>query len=622
MFYQSKNNSKKRAFQCLFFNKKHMSPKNFEKFNPSAEMEGKKKSREKLSIFKNKLLKRLVIPATVAYLAFAPSFKLQAQETELPVDKPAKEKTGKDLPMTWQQLEEQIKKKIKLPKLETTFLQENDKGEAEFNYWSILAPVQLEFSRETKSQNEVIANLPYEYARLFDSAAPLREKDKEKIINNIDQELKNQLGEELIGLDWSQRVHTHHKRKQMPSLTEIDYITLVGTTSPEGPELKGPKTIGPDAIDSENLQLGELRAKNMESVVNKYLQKKGIKITKSGKENMDMTNPANIKSHEIQFTPKEMEQLAGIARELKVTGADDMEMVYNLIRMYNDDRIDKPILAKQLDKLIAGKRSVVVKLGYENKKDQTLLVPVPLLLLLPLILRRRKNKNQPPNEPTVPPTEPEIPPTEAETPPAEGMPEPTAETLMPIPLENETPLSPEKITNTIPENVTPLSPEEITNTINELPQILVGTKLPSPESSEYKNMEEATVCDDLNVFWNDPKVVSRGLNYQGLTDEMKTSYNSFEDNGQRELFLAYKILKAWESNDKLCRKEAGVSNEHLNDYLDYEKQPQQILWSKMHARKMLELIETQKKSADKSIDDLLTEEAIKLQLRRFEKNQN
>jgi hypothetical protein len=142
--------------------------------------------------------------------------------------------------------------------------------------------------------------------------------------------------------------------------------------------------------------------------------------------------------------------------------------------------------------------------------------------------------------------------------------------------------------------------------MKNISNLLRETSLPSESSPEFKNMRERTIIDDLGMFFDRKEIIERGLDYRKLTEGMSRRFRYFSTKEEKELFFANEILAAWKRHDLQCRKEAGFSDAHLQDGLDYENQPMQINWARIHARVLLEIIEGNQKSG-KDYKEILNE---------------
>lgn len=78
------------------------------------------------------------------------------------------------------------------------------------------------------------------------------------------------------------------------------------------------------------------------------------------------------------------------------------------------------------------------------------------------------------------------------------------------------------------------------------------------------------------IFFDNQDTIRRGLNYRELCDKMLRDFDRFESDYDREQYLARELLRLWREHDIVARREAGWSEDNIEDGLDYENQPNQI----------------------------------------------
>ncbi len=436
------------------------------------------------------------------------------------------------LPMEHREGTEQTDRDIQWPGAHWTFFSKDSTGASHFEPGAILAPVQLEFSQNEQIASQMDFQLPYEYSRLFDTGAPLRPEDHDKLVSFIDQELKREFVDRLYGLDLNKRVYETKHGAGSASLDslKITDIQITGTASPEGPNDMGSESLEPGYVEEENLELADIRAEAGEVLTIEGLKKFGVTS-----EQLNLAE-ANIHAEELQFTDGELRDLVAAADSLGYEGADDLECIYNLVVDYNDGKVTDSDAIAVLDQAVASKRSVQVAVSYEGKRERVLMVPLPLLLFALIPLRRLRRA------------------------PADPIPGKT------------------------PDQSTPPELERIPDHVRKIP-------LPDKETPEYTEMEERVVIDDLWQHYDRTVTVERGLDYHRITAEFDTQlHERLQTDEDRELVLTMQVLEAWKRHDRRCRELAGVSEDQLNLGLDYENQPRQILWARMHARELLGLM--------------------------------
>ncbi|MEK7600516.1 MAG: hypothetical protein AAB463_00965 [Patescibacteria group bacterium] len=281
----------------------------------------------------------------------------------------------------------------KWPDGHLAFFYKDDKGETRFNPWSLIAPFQIEVSRDIKEEMERTAHLPYEYSRGFDTATSVDPEGQERLVQYVDQEVEKQLADVLYGFARSKEVYgLHHEQPGLQDV-RITRIAVTGLASPEGPEHKGANTLEQEAIDQENIALGELRASHALEAMREGFARKGISADQLEAAAMQ------VQGEELQFSESEQAELAELAKD--ENGVDSLEKIFNLIRKYNNN---EPLEHKgRLDEILSSKRGVKITVSYEGDKSETLIIPVPLLLFIPLLLpRRRKGEDQKPAQPERP----------------------------------------------------------------------------------------------------------------------------------------------------------------------------------------------------------------------------
>lgn len=458
---------------------------------------------------------------------------LEPQTTEaqanLP-DVPLITKEGKDLKFHW-------------PKMSAdanwTFMHRGADGQMKFrpDLWSVIFPVQVELGAERQGNTNAGMTIPYEYARLFDSAKPLRAADQEKVARYIDQQLLQEFSTKLHGLAMNKDVYTEQHGETGLDGNNIRDIHITGTASPEGPAERGPMTIPAGSIDPENFDLATARGVSGQTTLVQEMEKLGY-----FQQDIEKASKIIPEGVELQFSADEMHELAGYAAGYQ--GADDLERIYQMIVDYNNGGAGE--IRQQLDHIIAAKRTVEVTVQFDKDRKDILLIPLPLLAFLALpLLRRRRG--------------------------LPGVPGGSGGTQIPL----ETP------TATI-EPPTVEQPELI-----DIPGWVREVPLPGGRAAE--EMEERSLIDDLYQYFDDPERVRRGLDYRSMTMELIAIDSRFQTDEERELYLTAKIIEAWKHHDRQGRLEAGVTPDQADLGLDYERQPKQIQWARMHARGLVRL---------------------------------
>jgi len=135
--------------------------------------------------------------------------------------------------------------------------------------------------------------------------------------------------------------------------------------------------------------------------------------------------------------------------------------------------------------------------------------------------------------------------------------------------------------------------EKDPNILDNVPERVIKTELPeNPE--DYKYMESETI-EDLYIGFDNLDNIKLGIDYRGIFNEYYEHYDKFKNiGGDLEIAIAYEILMSWKKHDIANRKIAGLSNPE--EGMDYENNERQIQWSKMHARKFIQIMERMKKN--------------------------
>lgn len=440
--------------------------------------------------------------------------------------------------------------RIKLLPLEINF----QKDKLTYNILRIICPIQVEKVVE-KYMGSFKFEVPYQYARFFNIGKPLRPEDYEKVKEYVSEEIQRGLEYKLRGINLSRKTQEEiDKSIKEIKKAEIEKINVSGFASPEGPAEKGPQTI--EQIDPENIRLARLRAENALGITMESLEKLGIP-----KEKIDKIL-TEIKAEELQFTPEEIKELILLSKDWK--GANPIEKIFNMIVDYNDEKIQDPKLVEKLHKIIASKRKVEIEIKLKGREKIIYTIPVPLLLGLLPFLRfgrgerlliggsRRRRKI------------------------------PSYEEFQ----KTRQPRFKEKIT------VEPLSAN---------PQ----------EDKEFPHKVEQALVNDIYIFFDDERTKERGLDYRALCDKMIQDFDNFKSDTDRKNYLARELLRLWREHDIKARKEAGWPEENITEGLDYENQPNQMLWALAHAEVLLKLIKEKMKNPNLDYQDIMSKEVEK-----------
>lgn len=420
----------------------------------------------------------------------------------------------------------------------TRFYTKDDNGEWRFNWDSLVAPVGLGFHEVEAKQDLVRVMIPYRYAVLFNKAELLDEADRAKVETYVKSELTRQMVEsQLQGLDWRPEAWRASREggewnigaTSAPATERITNVKLVGTASPEGPAAKGPGTLAIDAIDSENLALGELRARNLQPTVSKALNE----VLDNPELFQQAVSKMKVQAKELQFSERELTELETMARELGYQG-EGLEKVFRLIVDYNDNTLTNSEIVRALDDYVGAKRMVILSFTRESGRIDTFLIPLPLIALLGLVRRRRSA------------------PTDGTPPPAE--PAPTAP---------------------------PQAPADVAERFRQVEGRDHALRQSDPAYEAWRTtVRPQTIENDLLANWDNPDVRARGLNYDQICGEFAAQAAAFPSREARLDALTYRLLQDWRAHDLAARQAAGVEDETGLEYLADERQ---ILWARVHA---------------------------------------
>lgn len=431
-------------------------------------------------------------------------------------------------------------------RLNQVVIEKDKDGKLYFNPLKLIAPVQLEKVSDQKTINNFKFSIPYEYARLFNSAKPLNSEDHEKVKKYISNELNKVFEDKIRGLNFS--IETEQEINKDKKHPEIEKISVSGFASPEGLNQKGPETIEKGNIDKENIELARLRAEKALEITLEDLEKIGIP-----KDSVDKVLK-EIKVEETQFSTEEFAKLTVLSKDWQ--GATPLEKIFNMIVDYNDGKINNPEIVKNLHEILASKRKIEIEGAFKANEKNIYSVPLPLLLCLLPFIRKRERRNE----------------------------------------DNEKNNGQQDKQDK--QEKEDLNKQEDKNFKKEL--INVEPLPVKPEDDEqFPEKIKISLCDGLYNFFDHPDTIRRGLNYRALCDEVNNNFEKFSSDNDREQYLTRKILYAWKEHDIIARREAGWSEENIAQGLDYENQPNQIYWALAHAKVLLRLIK-EKRSFDQN----------------------
>lgn len=440
-----------------------------------------------------------------------------------------------------------------------------------FNPLGLIAPIQLEKENINKEQISIKFKVPYEYARFFNSAKPLREEDYQKIESYIRKQYQKTFKDRLSVLNISYETRAKlNKNERLYTLTKLE---SKGYASPEGLYEQGYETL--NRVDEKNLNLAKLRAEKSLELTKKVLGDIGISEEKINKV------LENIKAEELQFSSEEWLELTILSKDYP--GNLVLEKIFNMIVDYNDNKIEDKETLEKLHKIIGSKRMVEIETEFEGEEKTIYTLPIPFIIFLIPALRRFKRKKD------------------------ESLKD--EKEIKEIPFQ-EIPLKEEK--STTPELIAEkkLGLEEENEKEPEKTFIKVESfNIKPEEDKDFPEKVKVALCDDLYQFFDKPETIERGLDYRKICDEMFDNFDKFESDTDRENYIARRLLVLWREHDIKARRQAGWQEEGIDWGLDYENQPNQILWALAHAKTILRLVKEKRelklKNEDKDYLELM-----------------
>jgi len=402
-------------------------------------------------------------------------------------------------------------------------------------------------------------------AVFFDSAKNLNPKDKERVVEYLEDKVKQEIANKLIFLDFSKNTEKVYRAQHQKDLgeatrlissTKINDIRITGFASPEGPESKGPATIQPGAVDVENIELAEKRAVDMSLRLKEALTKMGL----------DSTAVADIKAEELQFNNDELRELDVLAIKSGIKGEAETGRIYDLIKDYNLNKFaDNAELQTELNKIVGSKRQVQIEIDFENEQRKKVVVPLPLGLLPLLLLRHRKLESEP------------------------------------------KPTGPQKLeVGPKPREIFPDAVVDFTKDLENNDQDFVERFRRVEESLSISNregIEERVIIDDIDAFMDDPEAIRRGVDYRAMVGELNQVRPRYENDEKFQQAVSHVLLTRWKEHDQNLRRELGIESD---DGLDYHRSDKQVLWSRFHARELIELAKHDPHQLDMLLDARIT----------------
>lgn len=154
-----------------------------------------------------------------------------------------------------------------------------------------------------------------------------------------------------------------------------------------------------------------------------------------------------------------------------------------------------------------------------------------------------------------------------------------------------------------------------------VPSEVLTTRLPSADSPEYQEIEERTVLDDLAVHFGRFETISRGIDYNFWARDIEKTWDEFSNDENREAAWAARMLYVWQEADAaVIAHETGRTDIQLQ----YAKEPEKVLYARMHARELIRLAARHRGLVQEGINvshrHLLDERIVELNKRRAGRN--
>lgn len=465
-------------------------------------------------------------------------------------------------------------------------------GETKFNPWGIVAPVSVEWGYATERIKEDKIDVPYEYARLFDSAEELNEGDKGKVYEYVDGELKKTLAHKLMLLDTKGTYKAFKERSGGLDLTEVDQekvkiksISITGMSSPEAFSEAGASSVSIGSVEEKNLELAEKRAKDMEAVLRDVL----------AGNNLSPELISQVNFEEVQFSDSEWATMLEIAEEKGIENLSEEEIVYELVRMYNqgDFESDAEVKAK-MDEIVGSKRNVEIVIEYEDNEteDKTVIALPLLLLLLPLLRKARFGKKLKKQKTDVEYEETYAVEVEEYEETIEERTEIVEETIeQEEKIEKEIPAGRRQIFSEREQDKEDLEASDI----NYYELYSVADEGISPKDKLI--IENRLIADEVRQYINNYAAKHYGLDYFGLIEDFAEKRKEQTKNGRPlystdeefETDIAKDLLRMWEDYDRNVREEIGINTPE--EALDYRHDRKKVLWAKIASPVFRELID-------------------------------
>lgn len=506
---------------------------------------------------------------------------------------------------------------------------QDEKGDVYINYSALISPVGVALEKVAPQQeSEIMAQVPYEYAREFDLAKQLNAEDSKRLKDFLVQEMQNQLiKDQVAGLD-SKDIYFNAEEKgliagmnpQEREGMQVDSIQVIGMASPEGPRERGSETIAVNSIDPENVELATRRAEHAKPTIEQAL-KEVLEGNEQALESLDVVGA------EAQFAGVEWDGLESMANRLGYSNPTAEAKIFSMIIDFNDGEIKDPQALESLQEIIGSKRTVILQVEYKNDQKETFAIPVPLLALLAvapwLRIRRRgseKGKGLENSQKSA----------LSGSPNQLGLANNLGEINQLKALEQSNLLGQSgEIGHSVSGNLGILEESGLENQgkIEDQP-VAVEQKMIDSQSWlsvkgwwEKEGLERSrtiafTIHQDIEPTWDTGLLTveaegseQKTISYHSLMTEAYLEIDSKQTQTleQREKAvknLAEEILYVWEEHDKAKVVAAGIDPLTVEEkFREYFKEEEQIKWARVHAEALIAAAESKKEYGQKRTQD-------------------
>ncbi len=442
----------------------------------------------------------------------------------------------------------------------------NSESDTVFNWGGIISPVSLELgvNREIKGSESI--NVPYTYAPKFEGSELTNETDKDKMEEYFKDQIRTAFANKLVRIGEKKSVYeaTRGEKdnllKDVFSKNEVKAIKITGFSSPEGRK-NDPESVKPGNVEEENVSLAKERGELAEDIIREILEE----------GNIDTSIIESINYEEVQFSDTEWKELLELADSLEIGGGSDEEKIISLIAAYNSGEYNLESSVKDsLDKIVGSKRGVNIEIEVEGGKKTQVVLPLPLLLLLLLLKRpsnfvwwRRREEEDEGGE-------------ENDDEDNEGGDDDGD--------EDEQNIGHRQIFSDKDLNREDVAEGEFN---------YYDLYKEADKSVEYRDQEKIKqhfISEELSRFIDDEISIEHGLDYRDLINYFNDNRERYNTEEELKTEMARELLYMWQKYDRSVRRDAGVSNFNPETTLDYRHDEKKVVWAKIAAQELMEII--------------------------------